>query len=141
MNDTNNTIHLIRSMHLKQITYSAIRSNQAFQQCISSDCNISESNNTIHQFKRTHHKTFSMNIYEFIFMMMKKYSEEKKSIVVLSHSSLLLSNFFGMMLGRSKSKLTKHGENLEKVCLIFSFMRVWVLPCQWRLNHLLNSQD
>ena len=34
---------------------------------------------------------------------------------MLSHSSLLLSDFFGMILGRSKSKLAKHRENLEKV--------------------------
>ena len=47
--------------------------------------------------------------------MMKEYSEENKNIIVLSHSSLLLSDFFGMMLGGSKSKLAKHGENLEKV--------------------------
>ena len=62
---------------------------------------------------------------------------------MLSHSSLLLSDFFGMMLGGSKSKLAKHGENFEKVMfgLVFSFLRVWVIPCQWRLNHLLNSQD
>ena len=48
-------------------------------------------------------------------MMLKKYNGKKKIIIVLSHSSLLLSNFFGMMLGGSKSKLAKHGENLEKV--------------------------
>ena len=65
-------------------------------------------------------------------MMLKKYNGKKKSIIVLSHSSLLLLDFFGMMLGGSKSKLAKQRENLEKV---------WVLPCQWRLNHLLNSQD
>ena len=34
---------------------------------------------------------------------------------MLSHSSLLLLDFFGMMLGGSKSKLAKHRENLEKV--------------------------
>ena len=47
--------------------------------------------------------------------MMKEYSEDKKSIIVLSYSSLLLSDFFGLMLGGSKSKLAKHGEILEKV--------------------------
>ena len=40
---------------------------------------------------------------------------EKKYIIVLSHFSLLLSDFFGMILGGSKSKLSKHGEKLEKV--------------------------
>ena len=74
-------------------------------------------------------------------MMLKKYNGKKKSIIVLSHSSILLSDFFGIMLGGSKSKLAKHGENLEKVMYGLSFLRVWVLPCQWRLNHLLNSQD
>ena len=48
-------------------------------------------------------------------MMLKKYNGKKKIIIVLSHSSLLLSDFSGMMLGGSKSKLAKHGENLEKV--------------------------
>ena len=47
--------------------------------------------------------------------MLKKYNGKKKSIIVLSHSSLLLSDFFGMMLGGSKLKLAKHGKNLEKV--------------------------
>ena len=47
--------------------------------------------------------------------MLKKYNGKKKSIIMLSHSSLFLSYFFSMMLGGSKSKLAKHGENLEKV--------------------------
>ena len=47
-------------------------------------------------------------------MMLKEYSGKKKSKIVLVHS-ILLSDFFGMMLGGSKSKLAKHGENLEKV--------------------------
>ena len=47
-------------------------------------------------------------------MMLKEYSGKKKSKILLFHS-LLLSDFFGMMLGGSKSKLVKHGENLEKV--------------------------
>ena len=54
-------------------------------------------------------------------MMLNKHNG-KKNIIVLSHSSLILSKFFGMMFGGSKSKLAKHGENLEKVmsCLFFS---------------------
>ena len=48
-------------------------------------------------------------------MMLKKYNGKKKSIIVLSHSSLLLSYFFCMKLGGSKSKIAKHGEILEKV--------------------------
>ena len=51
-------------------------------------------------------------------MMLKEYSGKKKSEIVLFHS-LLLSDFFGMMLGGSKLKLAKHGENLEKVMSSF----------------------
>ena len=47
-------------------------------------------------------------------MMLKEYSGKKKSEIAPIHS-LLLSDFFGMMLGGSKSKLAKHRENLEKV--------------------------
>ena len=57
---------------------------------------------------------FSMNCSELILMMLKEYSGKKKSEIVLFHS-LLLSDFLGMMFGGSKSKLAKHGENLEKV--------------------------
>ena len=54
-------------------------------------------------------------------MMLKEYSGKKKSKIFLFHS-LLLSYFFGMMLGGSRSKLAKHGENLEKAMsgLVFS---------------------
>ena len=51
-------------------------------------------------------------------MMFKEYNGKNKSEIVLFHS-LLLSIFLGMMLGGSKSKLAKHGENLEKV--VFGF--------------------
>ena len=61
-------------------------------------------------------------------MMLKEYNGKKKSEIVLFHF-LLLSDFLGMMLGGSKSKLAKHGENLERSCLVFSFQRVWALPC------------
>ena len=47
-------------------------------------------------------------------MMLKEYSGKNKSEILLFHS-LLLSYFLGMMLGGSKSKLDKHGENLVKV--------------------------
>ena len=47
-------------------------------------------------------------------MMLKEYRGKKKIEIMLFHS-LLLSDFLGMMLGGSKSKLAKHGENLEKV--------------------------
>ena len=55
-----------------------------------------------------------MNFSELILTMLKEYSGKKKSEIVLFHF-LLLSYFFGMMLGGSKSKLAKNGENLEKV--------------------------
>ena len=55
-----------------------------------------------------------MNFYELILIKLKEYSGKKESEIVLFHS-LLLSDFLGMMLGGSKSKLAKHGENLEKV--------------------------
>ena len=47
-------------------------------------------------------------------MMLKKYNgkTEKYNCAI---SSFLLSDFFGMMLGGSKSRLAKHRENLEKV--------------------------
>ena len=47
-------------------------------------------------------------------MMLKEYNGKKKSKIGLFHF-LLLSYFLGMMLGGSKSKLAKHGENLEEV--------------------------
>ena len=55
-------------------------------------------------------------------MMLKEYSGKKKSEIVLFHS-LPLSDFFGMMLGGSKSKLAKHGEKMEKVMSGFFLFR------------------
>ena len=48
-------------------------------------------------------------------MVLKEFSGKKRSNIMLFHSLLLSDFFFGMMLGESKSKLAKHGENLEKV--------------------------
>ena len=73
-------------------------------------------------------------------MMLNEYSGKKKSEIVLFHS-LLLSDFFGMMLGGSKSNLLNMEKIWRRSCLVFFCLRVWVLPCQWRLDHLLNSQD
>ena len=56
-------------------------------------------------------------------MMLKEYNGKKQSEIVLFHF-LLLSDFLGMMLGGSKSKLSKHGDNLEKVMSSLSFKRV-----------------
>ena len=47
-------------------------------------------------------------------MMLKEYNGKKKSGIVLFHFLLLL-DLKGIMLGGSKSKLAKHGENSEKV--------------------------
>ena len=49
-----------------------------------------------------------------LILKMLEYNGKKKSEIVLFHF-LLLSDLEGVMLGGSKSKLAKHGENLEKV--------------------------
>ena len=70
--------------------------------------------NQIIQLTEQFTRHFSMNFSKLILMMLKEYNGKKKSEIVLFHF-LLLSDLEGMMLGGSKSKLVKHGENLEKV--------------------------
>ena len=69
--------------------------------------------NQIIQFTEQFTRHFSMNFSELILMMLKEYNGKKKSEIALFHF-LLLSDLEGIMLGGSKSKLAKHGENLEK---------------------------
>ena len=73
-------------------------------------------------------------------MMLKEYNGKKKSEIVLFHF-LLLSDFLGMMLGGSKSKLAKHGENLEEVMSGLFFSEGVGSALLVEIRSLLNSQD